>query len=72
MKNDDGIMDSNHWYLVNTWAPVDDIDPIDDPIIEPKEDDPDSLAYAIPRRRALIRGGDAPGNGGIPGKPQGG
>ena len=38
-ENDDGIMDSNHWYLVNTWAPVDDTDPTDtpDPIIEPKE-----------------------------------
>lgn len=38
-ENDDGIMDSNHWYLVNTWAPVDDTDPTEnpDPIIEPKE-----------------------------------
>lgn len=40
-ENDDGIVDSNHWYLVNTRAPVDDTDPVDDPdhIIEPKEDE---------------------------------
>ncbi|EPG4958722.1 TPA: autotransporter outer membrane beta-barrel domain-containing protein [Citrobacter amalonaticus] len=47
-ENDDGIMDCNHWYLVNTWAPVDDIDPIDDPIIEPKEDDPTPLPTPSP------------------------
>lgn len=49
-ENDDGIMDSNHWYLVNTWAPVDDTDPIDepDPIIEPKEGDQKPLPTPSP------------------------
>ncbi|MCP1694443.1 autotransporter family porin [Citrobacter farmeri] len=49
-ENDDGIVDSNHWYLVNTWAPVDDTDPVDDPdhIIEPKEDEQAPLPAPTP------------------------
>ncbi|MBN6045352.1 autotransporter outer membrane beta-barrel domain-containing protein [Citrobacter sp. ku-bf4] len=49
-ENDDGIMDSNHWYLVNTWAPIDDTDPTDDPdpIIEPEEGDQKPLPAPSP------------------------